>query len=149
MDDELVIVVHDKEQAVAALRAAGAHQSEILLLSARHASSTIGALVFKAIVDQAADDAPGTRFRCALDCGANAGRALSALRVGFRTIVFDPASPAAPRIVDIAGQYGAKVLDSTVYDEPLLDLETVGDLASACDRFIQKAAVSETRSWRQ
>ena len=136
MHGDPVIVVHDKQQAVAALEAAADHQKGVLLLSARYAAQTIGSLVFKEIVDQASRAVPSARFAAAIDCGKAAGRAMSALRAGLQMIVFDPASPAASRIADVAFKCDADVLDPSLYNGPLLDLETVGDPRRACDSYL-------------
>ncbi|MEQ8664666.1 MAG: hypothetical protein RIC16_02995 [Rhodospirillales bacterium] len=136
MRDDPVIIVHDKEQAVVALRAAADRNQTVLLLSARHAASSIGALVFIEIISQASRRVPAARFEAALDCGSAAGRAMAALRAGVGAIVFEPSAPAAERISDIAAKYGAKVLAASMYERPLLDLDTVGDPIRACDSYL-------------
>lgn len=143
MDGDPVIVIHNKEQAIAALQAAADRQVNVLLLSARYAACTIGALVFKEMVSQAAQDAPASSFRAALDCGDKAGRALSALRAELKTIVFDPQSPASKRISDIAGQYGAEILAPSVYETPHLDLHAVGDPGRACHKYLVGGSVPD------
>lgn len=61
---------------------------------------------------------------------------MAAVRSGIAGIVFDPASPAFARIVDIAEQAGSFVLTPEVYDRATLDLSQVGDPERACDSLL-------------
>jgi len=112
------VVVHGAEQARAALAAAGPRG--LVLLSAPGAAAWLGAPVFLAIVAAAA--VPGVPCRAVLDCGADPGHALAALRAGCRTLVLDPSVPAFGQVVAAAATLGATVWPAR---PPALDLATL------------------------
>lgn len=136
MSDEPTIVVHGKDNAIAALSAAAKTDTAVLLLSQRGGVSVWGAEAFKALMNLAAEAVPDARFRWALDCGDDAGYALAACRTGIEAIVFSSESPAFDRVADIASQSDVGVLSPDVYAGDLLDLSLVGDASRACDTFL-------------
>ena len=96
------VLVLDADQARAALAAGPA-----LLLSAEGAGGTLGPLVWRAMIEQAAQGAP---VEDALCCAAEAGHALAALRAGCRLIVLRRDCPGFARVAAIAAELGATIL---------------------------------------
>ncbi|HEY4251969.1 MAG TPA: hypothetical protein VGM87_12230 [Roseomonas sp.] len=94
------VVVHDAAQAQAAI--AGAGSRGVLLLSAPGAAGSLGAAWFAAIT--------GGHRPAALDCGADPGHALAALRFGFRLLVLAPDIPAFAAVAGAAAACGATLL---------------------------------------
>src|ERR1044071_5470590 len=62
----------------------------------------------------------GPGFRAILDCGADAGAAMAAIRAGVEAIVFIGRTDVAVRLADIAAQAGARLL--TARPTAILDL---------------------------
>ena len=102
------VVVHGRAQAEWALQVAAGRP--VLLLSAPGAALNAGPGWFKAVLDQAAAAHPGARLHAALDCAAAPGAALSALRAGFKLVVFDLGQPSAASVLGAAAEAGAEVL---------------------------------------
>ncbi|MCA3278516.1 MAG: hypothetical protein ING10_04515 [Roseomonas sp.] len=102
------VVVHGRAQAEWALRIAAGRP--LLLLSAPGAALNVGPGWFKAVLDQAAAEHPGSTFIAALDCAAASGAALAALRAGFKLVIFDLGHPAAASVLGAAAEAGAEVL---------------------------------------
>lgn len=102
------VVVHGREHAAWALRVADGQP--VLLVSAPGAALNAGPGWFKAVLDQAAAEHPGARLHAALDCAAAPGAALSALRAGFKLMVFDLRHPSAASVLGAAAEAGAEVL---------------------------------------
>jgi hypothetical protein len=103
------VVVHDRAQAEAAIVAAGA--GSVLLLSAPAAAGFLGPAWFAAIV--------GGHAPAALDCGADPGHALAALRAGVTLLVLAPEVPAFAAVAAAAAECGAALLTAR---PPSLDL---------------------------
>ena len=137
MHGEPVIVVHSKQEAVAALGAAARANIPILLVSQKDGASFVGAPMFRRMIDLAAKIVPSARFRAALDCGDHPGRALAAIRAGVAMIVFNPLSPAFDGIADIARQTGTVLLEPDAYGPRRLDLSQIGNPVRACNHFLQ------------
>ena len=102
------VVVHGRAEAEWALRVAAGRP--VLLLSAPGAALNAGPGWFKAVLDQAAAEYPGSPFTAALDCAAAPGAALTALRAGFKLVIFDLGHPSAASVLGAAGEAGAEVL---------------------------------------
>ncbi len=122
--DAPAVIVHSLGQAVAVLNDIPEGDGGVLLLSPPDASSYMGASVFKAMVDQAHEAMPDSAFVAALDCGDDAGHALTAIREGIRAIVLSDSCPAYARVIEIAKENGVNVLSPAVYenldqDEPM------------------------------
>lgn len=105
-----VAVVRDLTEAKAALAAAAARGAAVMLLSPEGFAAAGGALYFRAIVEAAARAVPAARYEAVLDCGSEAGRALAALRMGFKTIRLGGNARARARVAAIARKQGAVVL---------------------------------------
>jgi len=136
MGDEPVIVVHGKDQVVAALKVAADNNVAVLLVSQRGGVSVWGAEGFKALIEIAAAEVADASFCWALDCSDNPGQALAACRTGVAGIIFDPCSPAYERVADIAAQSSVELFTPEVYERHVLDLSQVGDAPRACDTFL-------------
>jgi hypothetical protein len=91
------VTIHSAAQARAAIDAVGARG--LLLLSAPGAAGFLGPAWFAAMVG---DHAPA-----ALDCGADAGHALAALRHGLKLIILSEASEG---LLTCADEVGARIL---------------------------------------
>lgn len=96
------VLVLDADQARAALAAGPA-----LLLSAEGAAGTLGPLLWRAMIAEAA---AGRAVVDALCCAAAAGDALAALRAGCRLIVLRGDCPGFARVAAIAAELDATVL---------------------------------------
>lgn len=81
-----VFIVHDLPQARAALAAAAAAGIRVRIESAPGAASQGGAAWFLALIKEAEAAQPAARAEWVLDCGAEAGAALGALREGLPAI---------------------------------------------------------------
>lgn len=134
------IIVYSLEQATAAVSAAGERGQKILILSAPGAASSMGAAVFKSLTDLLREEFPDENFTAAIDCGADAGHALAAIRQGIRAVVLSDCCPARERVADIARQNGAHMLSDNVYSEKNgtgpLDLVNCRDPLAACHDFL-------------
>ncbi len=105
-----VAVVRDLGEAKAALAAAAARRTPVSLHSPEGFAASGGALYFRAIVAAAARAVPTARYDAVIDCGDEPGRALAALRMGFKTIRLGGRASARRRVVEIAQKLGAAVL---------------------------------------
>jgi hypothetical protein len=103
------IIIHSLADARAALAAAWALKSPVVLASAEAAGGYAGPAWFKALVDQARAEFPEARATAVLDCGDEAGTALAALRHGFKSVRFTGGGAALKRLKDIASQMGAAI----------------------------------------
>ena len=108
------IVVHSLAHAIAVLEAAAEAGRPVLLLSAVNAGLSVGAGWWREAVAAARDSVRssplGAQAEALLDCGDDAGAAQAALREGVEAIVFGGRKDVFERLVDIAGQRGARVL---------------------------------------
>ena len=113
-----VVVVYSLAHAVAALEAA--RERAVVLLSAPGAGIYAGAGWWTAVVDAARNAMPAAPFSAILDCGADAGAAMAALRAGAAIVVFTGRSDVAERLAGIAAQRDARLL--TARPQHALDL---------------------------
>ena len=104
------LVVHDVEQATAALAAAAALQVPVILVSAEGAGATLGPLVFRALIEQARAAHPAADAEALFDCADRPGHAAAALRAGFRQVRFSGRKRAAEALEAIAAAEGATLL---------------------------------------
>jgi hypothetical protein len=111
------LVVRGAAEAAAALRLAEGRAAT--LLSAPGAAGWLGAEAWRALVAEAAKQAPGARFADLLCCGDAPGHALAALRAGCRLLVLDGACPAFAQVAAAAAELGAVLLPAR---PPALDL---------------------------
>jgi hypothetical protein len=129
-------VVHALSHLDAALAAGRATGRPIVALSPPGASSYAGAGWFLAMVAAGRADYPDVALAAILDCGAFAGDALMALRLGARHVLFNGHPEAAHRLAAIAAATGASVLQHPPPALDLLDVEDPGEAARRwCERF--------------
>ncbi|MFT8897800.1 MAG: hypothetical protein ABF968_12700 [Acetobacter sp.] len=112
---DCVFPVSTLREACDALRVAQASGcSDVILLSSSGAASFMGVPWWMAMMAQFRDlqekDPISLPFIDILDCGSQAGRAVSALTQGQKHIVFDPASPQRKAVEMLAASLGATVL---------------------------------------
>lgn len=103
-----VAVVGSLAEARAALAAAAGRA--VVLVSPPNAAAYLGVGFFWALVEAARGEFPGVSVEGVMDCGAAPGFALSALRMGFKTIVLRGDPPARARVAAIARATGARLL---------------------------------------
>jgi fructose/tagatose bisphosphate aldolase len=82
------IIVHSLAHARAALAAAHALGVPVTLASAAGAGAYAGPLWFKSLIAAAQAEFPEVDVTAVLDCGAEAGTTLAALRHGFKRVRF-------------------------------------------------------------
>jgi hypothetical protein len=115
-----VIIIHSLAHAVAALSAASEAGRPIVLVSAPEAGIYAGPGWFRELVRGAREAVPEARFSTILDCGADAGAAIAAIRAGVEGVVFTGRADVAARLGDIAAQAGARLM--TAWPAAMLDL---------------------------
>ncbi len=101
------VVVHGLEHVRTALRPG----LKVNLLSAPAAASFAGCAWWRALMEAARAEFPGntmaSEWTDTLDCGAAPGYAMSALRLGQRMIILDPACPGFAAVAATAAGLGA------------------------------------------
>lgn len=138
------IVFHSLAHARAALAAAAeAGVVAVTLQSAPGAAAYAGAGYLKAIVDQAASEHADVDCTAVIDCGADAGIAMAALRAGWRTVRFSGPAKVGRKLADIAAECGARLVVDEPEAAPLealeaLDLLDSGDPLAACRAFLSR-----------
>ena len=133
-----VIVFHTLEHARAALAAALEADVAVTLRSAPGAAAYAGTGYLKAIADAATDDYPDARVTWVIDCGADAGTALGALRIGWKKLRFSGTASGREKLTDIAAQRDATVTGEAA-GETVLDLLEHHDPAAACRDVLAEA----------
>ena len=131
------IIVHDLAGAIAALKAAADLGTAVVLRSAPGAVTYLGARLFLEIVAQARLAVPGASAMAVVDCGADAGHALSAMRHGATRIRVDLPVAARARLAAFAAARGAAIDDDAA---PALDLHNFDDPLDACRIWLTAAA---------
>ena len=106
----LVAVVQAIEEARAALRTARAAGMPVILVSPPGGAAYLGVGFFAALIEAARAEFPEVAVEAVMDCGEDPGWALSALRMGFKTVVLRGNPKARARVVAIARAMGARLL---------------------------------------
>ncbi len=140
-----VIVFHNLEHARAALAGAVEADVAITLCSAPGAAAYAGAGYLKAIADAATKGHPDARATWVIDCGADAGTALGALRIGWQRVRFSGPDSLREKLTDIAAQQDATVTGETTGETVLDLLDTTGPEAT-CLAFLDKARARDPSS---
>lgn len=130
-------VVHDLEQAKAALKAARERGLCVLLVSAKGAAATLGPAVWREMIAAAEKAEPGALAAAVLDCGDDPGFALAALREGVKAIRVDARPEVRAKLADIAGQRGATLMADR--PDPVCDLNTGADALAAARDWLSRA----------
>ncbi len=136
------IIVHNLEQAKAALKVADELAVTVTLISAPGGAAYLGATVFRDMVDEASRCYPGASHQAVLDCGEDPGLVLGALRHGIKAVRVDVGAGLETRLTDIADQQNAIILTD---EAPALDLIDNSDPLAACRAWLA-AADQEKRS---
>ncbi len=102
MTRSLAVVVHDLQQARAALALEATHGLDITLVSAPDAARYAGVGFLHAMERQLGRP-------ILADCGSDAGLVMAGLRAGLRQLVFVGNAAMLARLGEIAGQLGGRV----------------------------------------
>ncbi len=127
------IIFHSLAHALAALGAARETGVDMCLVTAPGAARYAGPDHLKKIVDLALAEFEDAPPDVVIDCGADAGPAMSALRVGWKALAFSGEPALKRKIADMASQCGARLMDRPADALDLLD-ETDPD--AACRRWL-------------
>ncbi len=132
-----VILFHSLAHARAALAAAAERGAPFTLQSAPGAAAYAGAGYLKAIADQAAAEHADVAVTVVIDCGADAGIAMAALRAGWQTVRFSGPEKVRRKLADIAAETGARLADEPEAAEAL-DLLDAANPDAACRAFLDR-----------
>lgn len=121
-----IFIVHSATQARDALAAAAEAGVAILLLSGTGAGLYAGPGWFRALIE-GGRDRHGTAFLAGaiLDCGADAGAALAAIREGVKTICYSGSPATRRRLNEIATVAGVSIRPRGTLWRRALDLDRV------------------------
>ncbi|MBM3505457.1 MAG: hypothetical protein FJX65_16505 [Alphaproteobacteria bacterium] len=127
------IIVHSLVHARAALEAARDCGQPVRLLTPPNGARYAGPLFYWEVVKLAERESGHSAAATMIDCGPDAGVALSALRCGWRTIAFTGARDARAKLASIAEQSGGVVVARVpaaldLLDEPKPDAACRGHL---------------------
>lgn len=125
----LEAIVHDLDQAMAAVRAARAAGAAVRLFSPPGAALTLGPGYWRALTEAVEAETGDGAIETVLDCAGDAGAVLAALGDGIAAVRFDGPADVRRRLDDIARKSGARLVDTPL---PTLDLGREGDPAAAC-----------------
>ena len=128
------IVVHSLDQARAALAAASSLKRKVVLASASGAGCYAGSPWFKSLAALAQASYPEAQMESVLDCGAEAGVALAALRMGFKRVGFSGGDNARAKLEEIARALGATIESGGAPDA--LDLRDGKDAEASCRSYL-------------
>jgi len=140
MAEPPAIVVHNLAHALAALAAAAEAGVPIRLESAPGAAAYAGAAWFAAVVAAARRAHPRARALAVLDCGAEAGLALGAIREGVEAIRTRAPARVRRKLAAIAGAAGTRVVEGR--RGAVLDLLDAADPAAAATAFLARRTAS-------
>lgn len=104
------VIIHNLQHACTALAAAERLAVPIRLHSAAGAGAYAGAPWFAAIIAAARAAHPAAQCEAVLDCGADVGAALAALRAGCDALVLRADKPLRRKIAAIAEARGARLV---------------------------------------
>ena len=107
------IIIHNLCHAMGALAAAEASGTAVRLLSAPGAAAHGGAAWFKEVMAAARTHHPGAEAETVLDCGAEPGLALGAIRAGIEAIRIKAPAPVRARIAAMASAAGCRLVADT------------------------------------
>jgi len=125
------VVVHSLDHARCALAAARTLRTPVALRSAEGAARYAGAGWFAAMIRQAKREFPDVAFTASLDCGDDAGYAMSAFREGIALVRVRTSKQVRDKLASIARKSGAKLDEDRA---PALDLLSLTNPdAALCD----------------
>ena len=134
------VIIHDLSQARAVAIQANAIGAPVELRSPPEGAAKLGPGVFKAIVDHLAQTHPGVASTMILDCGANAGLAMAALRQGCKDICIDVPVEIHAKIAAMAQAQSARLHGPV---EIVLDLGATADAGTSDDRIQMEALLEQ------
>ncbi len=105
-----VAIVHSLAAARAAVEAGRQRGMPVVLVSPPGAAAYLGVGFFAALVEAVRAEFPDAAVEAVMDCGDDPGFALSALRMGFKTVVLRGNPRARARVAAIARVIGADLL---------------------------------------
>jgi hypothetical protein len=123
------VVIHDLDQARAALEVAAELGVAIELRSAPDAAAYAGVGYLKALGDLVGQE-------LLIDCGDDAGLVMAALRTGCRRLAFSGRADLALRLADMAAQQGAEFRHETT-PPACLELAPDADAGRACRTWLR------------
>ena len=138
------IVIYALADARAALQAATERGVTVTLVSPAGAAAYGGPAWFRELVAQARDAVPEAVFDSVLDCAADAGYAMAAIREGVPAICFSGPEEVHRKIRDIAAQGGCAVV--VIDYQQALDLLDRDDALSACRDWLAGRSAKNTEN---
>lgn len=134
------IIVHGRDDAMAAAVAATALGVPVVLATAPGGGGYAGAGWFTALMTAVRVAHPAVTLTGVLDCGDRPGAVLTALRAGVRDIRFSGEEAAAVKLQAIAAASGARLWPDLGAALDLRDLADPRDKAIACRTWLATAA---------
>ncbi|MHA1600506.1 MAG: hypothetical protein ACTSW2_06750 [Alphaproteobacteria bacterium] len=132
---ERAIIVHSLEHARVAVAVAADLGVPVTLASAPGAAAYVGPQWFAQVIANAAAEHPDTQVSAILDCGALAGLALAALRLGIKRVRFTGRASTAAKLSAIARRQDAEIVRGRLN---ALDLLDVSDSEEVCRRWLAR-----------
>jgi DNA-binding transcriptional LysR family regulator len=130
------ITIHDHAQARAAFAAAQEMGCPLLLLSPPGAAGYLGVSWLAALVSQLRAEYPGVDAATILDCAADAGYVMAAVRQkAADKLIFTGSRESARRLREIAAAAGIEIMREA---PPSLDLDTAPGFEVACRDWLRK-----------
>ncbi len=129
------VIVHNAFHVRAACRVAAELGRGLVLHSAPGAAAAVGPGFFRDMVETGGAEYPGLDLTVVLDCGDAPGLAMNAFRQGIKAVNVSVAGEARRRLEDIAGQWGAALVDPPGESLDLLD---VADAEAACREWFEQ-----------
>ena len=135
-----MIIVHDLEQARAALAAASQCSRPVLLRSPESTSAAIGPAIFVETTKLARESYPEGFAGAIFDCGTEAGLAIVAIRNGDCDIIVDTDSETTEKIKKLARAKRITALDKRANEDrgaAVLDLKDATNISSMVEDFLE------------
>ncbi len=132
------IIVHHLDHAISALKVVETLQLSVDIASPPAAIQYAGANYFHHIFCIAQRTHPQVKMRWILDCGDNAGFAMSALRHGVKCIRFTGPVEIFEKLAEMAAQLQATIINT--YPPQVLDLLNESNVEKICSDWLSRAA---------
>jgi hypothetical protein len=126
---ETVVIIHGPDHLDAAYKVSAERDRPISAITAAWAGASYGALYWSEAEAAARKRWPAAEVTLALHCLDDAGRAMAALRMGWKRLIFTADEPIRRKILEQAAAVGAEVLPEPA--GPVLDLAEHPDPATA------------------
>ena len=102
-------IVHSLAQGLIVARIASEESSPVFVYSAPVAGSSLGPEVFSEMMSIIKNHHPKAEILAILDCGSEAGTAMTAMRRGIKNIHFKPRKGIKKKVEQIAEGYGVQI----------------------------------------